>query len=380
MAEPLANQSPDLAVLASFSGEGGVERMLLNLLNAMANRNLRIHLLLIRSDSRHLRELHPGIKRIELGRRHSLTSLSPLIRYLKTNRPKAMLVAKDRAGRIAIIARWLSGVKCHIVVRLGTNLSAALAQRNRFQRWLRVAPIRWLYPYIDRIVAVSEGVREDTIEISGVSPDKVSVIRNPVITPEMKRLATEQPHHPWLRQQNLPVILGVGRLTRQKDFATLIRAFAQLQQDHHCRLIILGDGRDRDHLQTIADDLGVGHLIDMPGFTENPYAYMANARLFVLSSRWEGSPNVLTEAMVLGTPVVSTDCPSGPKEILDGGRYGPLVEMGDDLALYQAMTVMLTKPTDAKLLMSAVSEYDAEISAGHYLKVLGIEPSHAVID
>ena len=349
--------------------------MLVNLLNAFAERGHAIHLLLIRTSSRHLRALHPSIRIIDLGSRHTATSLWPLARYLRRFRPPRLLVAKDRAGRLAVLARLLARVPTRIVVRLGTNLSAALAHRSGLQIWLRRTPIRLLYPHIDRIVAVSEGVRQDTLAVSGIDPARISVVRNPVVTPRLYELAQQPPPHPWFAEPHLPIILGAGRLTRQKDFPTLVRAFANLRQTHPCRLIILGDGRQAAGLRALAAELGVAEDLDLPGFTDNPYSYMAHAQLFVLSSRWEGSPNVLTEAMALGTPVVATDCPSGPAEILQGGRYAPLVPMGDWQALAVAMARVLDHPPDRDSLRDAVREYAAETSATHYLRLLGLEPA-----
>jgi glycosyltransferase involved in cell wall biosynthesis len=369
----MATCSPELAVLASFSGEGGVERMLVNLVNAFAEQGHQIHLLLIRTHSAHLRELHPAIRVIELGTRHTATSLWPLLRYLRRCRPPRLLVAKDRAGRLAVLARLLSGSKAYLVVRLGTNLSAALAHRSRLHQWLRRTPIRLLYAHIDRIIAVSEGVRQDTLAIARVEPKRVTVVRNPVLTPRLFALARQPPPHPWFAEPQLPIILGAGRLTHQKDFSTLIRAFARLRETHPCRLIILGEGRQAASLRALAVGLGVDQALDLPGFTDNPYSYMAHAQLFVLSSRWEGSPNVLTEALALGTPVVATDCPSGPAEILQAGRYAPLVPVGDWQALAGAMARVLDAPPEREFLREAVREYTVEASAHHYLKLLGLE-------
>lgn len=365
--------SPDLSVLASFSGEGGVERMVLNLVNAMADRGLSIDLLLIKTRSKHLDEIHPAVNRIDLGSRHTLTSLLPLARYLKRKRPPCLLAAKDRAGRMAVIARALAGASdTRLVLRLGTNLTAAFAHKSPWRLYLRRLPIRLLYPHIDRIVAVSEGVRQDTLGISGVDPQRVVVVRNPVITPRLIEAAAAAVPHPWLEDPEFPVILAVGRLTLQKDFTTLLRAFADLRTQRQCRLIILGDGRQRDNLIKLSQDLGIGEALALPGFTPNPYAFMKRADLFVLSSRWEGSPNVLTEAMAVGTPVVSTDCPSGPRELLDHGRIAPLVPVGDWRALSKAMSQILDDPPDAALLRESVTEYNAHQSAARYLEIMGV--------
>ena len=167
-------------------------------------------------------------------------------------------------------------------------------------------------------------------------------------------------------------VLGIGRLTRQKDFPTLIRAFAVVRRQRPLRLIILGEGRDRAALEQLAAREGVGADVALPGFQANPYAWLARARLFVLSSAWEGSPNALTEAMALGVQVVATDCRSGPRELLDAGRYGQLVPVGDAEALAGAMREALDHPLPPEILKSAVRDYAAETSARRYLEVLGL--------
>jgi len=362
-----------LAVLISFSGEGGVERMVTNLVLEFARRpDLEVDLVLLRDDSRHLQVVPPQVRVVRLGVRHSALSLPALVRYLRRARPAALLVAKDRAGRAALLARMLAGVPTRIVLRLGTTLSEAMQDRSGLSRWLRYWPIRRLYPRLERIVAVSQGVADDIAAIAGLPAERIVVIRNPVITPELERLAAAAPEHPWLAADGPGVVLGIGRLTRQKDFPTLIRAFAQLRRQRALRLILLGEGRDREALQALARQEGVEADVAMPGFQTNPYAWLARARLFVLSSRWEGSPNALTEAMALGVPVVATDCHSGPRELLAGGRFGPLVPVGDINGLAAAIAGVLDRPLSAEELKAAVREYDAHESARRYLRVLGL--------
>lgn len=357
--------------------------MVVNLVNAIAETGLKVDLLLIKTNSRHLQDLHPAVNRIDLGANHTLSSLPALTRYLKRVRPPCLLAAKDRAGRIAVIARALAKAReTRLCMRLGTNLTAAFSHKSPWRMFLRRLPIRLLYPYIDTIIAVSEGVRQDTLAVSKVAPSRVTVVRNPVITPRLTEMASAPVPHHWLEKQSPPVILGAGRLTLQKDFSTLIRAFAKLRESKPCRLIILGDGDQRKALEKLADDLGIGEDMAMPGFSPNPYVYMRNATMFVLSSRWEGSPNVLTEAMALGTPVVSTDCPSGPSELLDGGRIAPLVPPGDWRSLAEAMDKVLEHPIPSKTLQHAVREYNAVTSSLRYLEILGVSSpnTHAAVN
>ncbi|MGD9299694.1 MAG: glycosyltransferase, partial [Thiohalocapsa sp.] len=179
--------------------------------------------------------------------------------------------------------------------------------------------------------------------------------------------------HPWLdeaAQHAAPVLLGAGRLERQKDFPTLLRAFAALRGERRCRLVLLGEGAWRHRLTAEAAALGVAADLDLPGFQSNPYPFLARARVFVLSSAWEGSPNVLTEAMALGTPVVATDCPSGPREVLADGRFGRLVPVGDAAALAKAMAATLANPLPAAVLQHAVAAYRSDASAAAYAAAL----------
>jgi glycosyltransferase involved in cell wall biosynthesis len=362
-----------LAVLISFSGEGGVERMVLNLVAAFARvPGLAVDLLLLREDSQHLASLPASVHQVRLGVQHSQLAIPAIARYLRGARPDAMLVAKDRAGRAALLARRLAGVTAPIQIRLGTTLSEAMKGKSGLARWLRYQPMRWLYPLADGVVAVSQGVADDTCAITGLPPSKVRVIRNPVITPDIHVRAGEALEHPWFGPGLPPVVLGMGRLTRQKDFPTLLRAFARVRAERPARLVILGEGRDRDALAALARTLGIDADVAMPGFVANPYPWLARASLFVLSSAWEGSPNALTEALALGIPAVSTDCPSGPREILAAGRHGPLVAVGDVGAMATAMRRTLDAPPDAATLRAAVAEYNVDESARRYLEALGL--------
>jgi glycosyltransferase involved in cell wall biosynthesis len=175
--------------------------------------------------------------------------------------------------------------------------------------------------------------------------------------------------HPWFTE-SLPVIVGAGRLTPEKDFPTLIRAFARFRKTQPARLIIVGEGPLEAPLRELTVSLGIAEDVDFPGFTPNPFAYMQRAALFVMSSAWEGSGNVLVEALALGVPSVSTDCPFGPRETLADGRYGSLVPVGDDVALAEAMQKTLAHPHSKDFLKEAVRDFQIDYSARRYLEVL----------
>src|SRR5690625_55191 len=187
-----------------------------------------------------------------------------------------------------------------------------------------------LYRHLDAVVTASEGVSTDTRTVTGLPPERIHVIDNPVVTPDLEELAAQPLDHPWFGDNDVPVILASGRLTKQKDFPTLLRAFARVRQNRPARLIVLGEGKLRTELEALAVKLGIASDVDLAGFASNPYPYVKQSDLFVLSSRWEGLGMALIEALALGIPAVSADCPSGPREILADGRYGALVPVGDD--------------------------------------------------
>lgn len=227
--------------------------------------------------------------------------------------------------------------------------------------------------YCSGVVAISHGLATEFSAIAGIPVDSIHVIHNPIIGNDIQQRASEPVTHPWLASKAVPVVLGVGRLSRQKDFPTLIRAFALLRAERNCRLVILGQGEDESSLKRLIAELELEDDVSLPGFVSNPLAYMAKADLFVLSSAWEGFGNVLAEAMATGVPLVSTDCRHGPREILDGGRYGRLVPVGDAAQLAQAMSETLDAPPDRMWLKAAADRFRIETQGQRYLEVMGLK-------
>jgi len=342
-----------------------------NLIGDFARRRLRVDLLRIRNHGPSFDPPGDSVAVVSLGVAHVNSSLVPLVRYLRSVRPKALLCDKDRVNRIALWARRMARVPTRVAARIGTTVSAQLATRSPWLRWWQLFLMRRFYPWADAVIFPSQGAASDFAALTGFPPKRLHVIPNAIVDLELKRLAEEAPEHPWVAGEGPPLILGVGELCARKDFATLIKAFARVRARRPCRAMILGEGRERRSLEALAQALGVGEQVALPGFVTNPYAYMARARLFVLSSLWEGSPTVVVEAMAVGTPVVCTDCPSGPWEILKGGRYGPLVPVGDYEALARAIEETLEHPPDPTVLKEAAARYHVSTSARRYLEVLG---------
>jgi glycosyltransferase involved in cell wall biosynthesis len=364
---------PRVAVLIAYTGDGGVEKMVNNLLRGFVDAGVTVDLLLLKARGGHVAGIPPEVNTHHLNARTSLLALPAVVRYLRRVRPDALLAAKDRAARVALRARRWAGVATRVVPRMGMHLSGSLADKSALRRWSRFRPVRRLYPEADAIVAVAGPVADDLAAIGGIPRERFAVIANPTVTPELAARSREPVDHPWMgsglgQERDRPVIVAVGRLKGQKDFPTLLRAFAALKRP--ARLIILGEGPDREALERLRSELGLTDSVDLPGFTDNPYAWMRAADLFVLSSRYEGSPNVLVEAMAVGTPVVATDCPSGPRVLLRDGELGPLVPVGDSDALAAAMDRVLAAPPDGEALKAAVGDHTVAESSRRYLDVL----------
>jgi glycosyltransferase involved in cell wall biosynthesis len=360
-----------LAIFVATSGHSGVDRVIDNLVGEFTARGIAVDLLRIANHGPYFEAPSPGMRFVELGSSHVNTSLPPLVRYLKRERPQALLTDKDRVNRLALWARRLAGVPTRVVVRIGTTVSKNLERRSPWARWSQYHSMRWFYPWADAIVVPSRGAAQDLANIAGIPLDRIRVVPNPIVTPKLFNLAEQTVMGDGLMQGNEPVILGVGELCARKDFTTLIKAFSKVRQSRPCRLLILGEGRQRNRLEALITQLGLENDVEMPGFVKNPYAYMAKADLLVLSSHCEGFGNVIAEALAIALPVVSTDCPSGPREILQDGRFGTLVPVGDANALARAILTTLDKPMDAELLKSAAKPFSVAASASQYLAVLG---------
>lgn len=369
----MKTQKRVLAIFLATSGHSGVDTVMNNLMGEFAARGIPVDLLRIANHGPYLEAPLPGIRFVELRSSHVNSSLSSLVRYLRRERPRALLTDKDRVNRIALWARRLARVSTRVVVRIGTTVSKNLERRSPWARWSQVHSIRWFYPWADAIVVPSQGAAHDLANLSGIPMDRIRVVPNPIVTPALFELG-EQRHTRAIRSpDHQPVILGVGELCARKDFTTLIRAFSKVRRVRHCRLLILGEGRQRKLLEALIQQLRLEADVEMPGFVKNPYDYMAGADLLVLSSNCEGFGNVLAEALAVGLPVVSTDCPSGPREILQDGRIGALVQVGDEDALARAMLATLDNPPDAGLLKSAAARFSVETSASQYLAALGLD-------
>ena len=361
---------------------------MVNLANGFIQRGYQVDLLLVKREGVYLSQLSPAVNLIDLNTQKLILSLPKLVKYLRRDRPTTLLTALEDTNVIAIAAHLIakqlhpltpkqSPQPTNLIVTVHNNLSQEALNGQNLKRKFLPRLLKWIYPFADSVVAVSKGVAKDLIHL-GIRPQQIRVIYNPILTANFDTLAsaklptgqTFSTASQWLTNPSTPVILGIGRLTPQKDFKTLIRAFAQAQTKQPLKLLILGEGSEQSALETLVQQLDLTESVIFTGFVENPLAYMAKADLCVLSSAWEGFGNVLVEAMGVGTPVVSTNCPSGPEEILAAGTYGKLVPVGDISSLANAILATLAHPIDSRQLKQRAAEFSVEAVVARYEKLL----------
>lgn len=355
--------------LPSLAG-GGAERAAINLAAGFVARGYAVDLVLARVEGAYLGQVHPNVRIVDLGASRPLTAVPALSRYLKKERPVALLSIMTNANIAALMAVQIARSSTHCVVCEQCTLSVDLASSSWANQIIVPRLLRYFYPRAHRVVAISRGVADDLALAIGLKRGSIAVIYNPIVSSEFVQLSREVVNHRWFQDGGPPVIVGVGRLTRQKDFGTLIRAFSHLRARTPARLIILGEGGDRADLEQLCRSLRVSDDVDLPGFVASPQAFLSRAALFVLSSRWEGLANVVVEALAAGAPVVSTDCPSGPNEILDGGKYGQLVPVEDPEAMAEAMIRVMTGEFVAADPRERVGMFDVDAIVDRYLELL----------
>ena len=335
---------------------GGAERTMLSLAHGIAGRGYGVDLVLVQAEGPYLKEIPNSVRLVDLGqgrivnRNRTLRRLPALVRYLRREQPDVVLSALRRTNIMALWARRMAGVPNRVVINEQSNVSEESSNHpNRLLSRLFFSLAKYCYPWADNAIGVSQGVVDDLVQELGIPQQLTKVIHNPGITPELCAKARVPLDHPWFQPKPEgsgegslpPVLLAVGRFEEQKDFPTLLNAFARLRQARAARLLILGEGPERPKLEALAVQLGIEKDVSLPGFVKNPYPYMVRASVFVMSSRWEGLPTVLIEALYCGAPIVSTDCPSGPREILRNGEIGRLVPMGEPMALAEAISEAL---------------------------------------
>lgn len=367
----------DIVLFGMFRPRGGTYRRLTNQIHVWTRQGWSVELVTFRDGEMFYADEMPATVRcVHLGTRGKLTTVLALWRYLRRNRPRAILSINHISNVILARVGHLpeTGTPRFLSVPNTFGESEKLAAEPQ-RRERKFRQIRRLYPRSDGVIAVSDGVRDDLLNTVGLRGVTVKRIYSGSVTRSMLERAREPVEHPWLTDRSCPVILAAGRLAPQKDYPTLLRAFALLRERREARLIIVGQGREQPKLEALARELNIDSHVDLPGFVANPYAWMARCDVFALSSRWEGLVNVIMEALGLGVPVVSTDCPSGPREILADGRYGVLVPMRNPQALAEGLDRALRGDGPRFDRDEAVQPFLAETAARAYLDFFGLTDS-----
>lgn len=334
--------------IPSMNG-GGAERVMLALANGLAEKDIQIDLVLNKAEGTYIKYISSKVNIVSLDSSRVLYSILPLAKYLRKEQPDAILSAMNYVNVITMLAKFASNSKTKVVLSEHSNFTEAKKTIGHIKSRVIIPLMSWTYQKSDAIVAVSNGVADALAKEINIKRNKITTIYNPIFSDNLTKQSKESVSHPWIRADSLPLILGVGRLTRQKDFESLIRAFKKVREQKDCNLIILGEGELRPQLEQLINNLNLYDSVQLLGFVDNPYAWMAHANLFVLSSINEGFGNVIVEAMACGTPVVSTNCPSGPREILEDGLWGRLVPPSNTSLLSEAIIASLDNPTKADI-------------------------------
>jgi len=363
---------PKVALFLPLLDGGGAERVFVILAHGLTNAGHDVDLVLAQATGDYLSLLPEGVNVVDLGGHRILSSVRPLARYLRQVRPDVLFSTLDHANLVALWAKWWSRTSTPVVMRIASTLSVYIATSDYAQDlWLRyLIPV--FYRFADGIMANSQVAADDAARVAQIKRERIKVIYNPSVTANLESLQMEQPDHPYFAL-GVPVILGVGRLTPAKDFTTLIQAFAQVRQRQATKLVILGKGPEHEALLNLIEELNLTDDVSLPGFAQNPYAYMHHANVFVLSSRYEGLPNVLIEALACGCSPISTDSPGGSAEILGYGDYGRLTPVGDVDALTEAILETLENPIPVEKLQSRAQEFTLEATLPHYLNLLKLD-------
>lgn len=351
----------------------GLDRFTLNLSGAFYDLGCRVDVVVPTITEYHqqvIKTLPSGVRSISLnlhtGKKSSIQKVIQISKYLKREKSTIFFANADYIG-ISNLANLMAGSNAKIVHIVHVSVSHYIQNSNSIDTKIKRFLLKHFYRRSNGIIAVSKGVAKDLSLITQIPLRKIQVIYNPVVSISLSKKASEDVAHPWFMCNNIPVILGAGRIMEQKDFETLIKAICKVRQKRACRLVIIGEiSPHKKELDILIKQLDLSEEVAFLDFVNNPYAYMAKATVFVMSSKYEGFGNVLVEAMATGTPVVSTDCPSGPAEILADGRFGILVPVGDSSALADAILRTIDDPVDISSLQKRAAEFTVERIAKQY--------------
>lgn len=354
--------------LPSLAG-GGAERVMARLTNEFSHRGFEVDLVLAHADGPYLSDLSDKVNLIDLECSGVLSALPKLIKYLNKHEPNSLLTAMNHSNIVATVATIFSRSKVRLILSERLHFGAHLKRSHSLKEWIVKCLMHFLYRRADKIICVSKEIEHYLLSSLNLDKNKITTIYNPVVDQKLIEDSHAPNSHQWLQSKDLPVIVSAGRLNAQKNQTLLIDAFHQLIQTKKARLIIFGEGELRHQLEQQIKDLNLIDHVLLPGFESNLFSSFRKADLFVLSSDYEGLPGVLIQAMACGLPIVSTDCPTGPAEILEQGKWGELVPVGDRVALSNAIATALDK-TSYPAVEERAQFFNVETATQQYLKEL----------
>jgi glycosyltransferase involved in cell wall biosynthesis len=349
-----------IALLSSSLGGGGAERVISILANGFQSAGFIVDVVVLQAGGEFESDLHESIRLVDLRAPRASGAIRSLSAYFREARPDVVLSTQAHVNTLAILARLHSRISTTLIVRESNTPVATARLARSFRSYTMLLAARAAYTLADYIVAPSEGVRDELIRTLRFRARRVRRINNPLPLSVIHARAREHIDHPWFSSGSIPVIVAIGRLSTQKDFDTVLEALVLVRQHREARLVILGEGGERERLERRIGELGLTAHVSMPGFVANPFAYLARSSVYVLSSPSEGMPNTLLEAMAVGVPVVATDCPSGPREMLRGGRWGRLVAVGSAVQMADGILAALDGRLGAPTKEELAAEYGVE--------------------
>jgi glycosyltransferase involved in cell wall biosynthesis len=348
---------------------GGADRVTLTLLENLPQDEYDISLVLMRAEGAFFEDIPKHVKLINTNSKNLWLYTFPLLKILKKEKPDIVFSTCGGANMPLSLASFLIPKKKFKLILSERNILFPPG-KSKLKRSLMMLAKKLFYVVADHHTAVSKGVKEEMIKTFALSPEQISVVDNPVITPQLLAQAKEEVKHPWFSEErSVPVILHAGRFVYQKDHLTLIKAFKLLTERKEARLFLLGEGPLEEEIKSFVKRNDLLDKVEFAGFDKNPFKYMSKCDLFVLSSHHEGMPGVLVQAMACGAPSISTDCPTGPNEIIKKEfNNGRLVPVGDAVAMASAMEEILTEPLQN--IEKGVERFKLEVALSSYLKVI----------
>lgn len=360
-----------LAIFAAAISGGGVEKAVFNLANGVAKKGIRVDLLI--ADDTGISSLYfdAGVTVIKLSSKRVLFCGPELILYLIRAQPNVLFSAMEYVNLIALVSKKISFTSTRVVISSHAPLEYFIRDEKLVKWRLLKKLLSYFYGTADKVITVSKGLERTLIGELNVNPAKILTIYNPIINESLINDSLEDLSDSWVKSSKSPYIISVGRFAKEKDYPTLINAFNLVRKKRDVRLIILGEGPERENVNKLINFHGLSSFVHMPGHVLNPYKYMKNAACFMLSSKNEGFGNVLVEALVLGCPIVSTNCPFGPVEVLDNGLWGSLVSVGDYESMANSVltTLEFNQSMSKSLLNTHLEQFTVSVVVEKYINV-----------